>query len=67
MDLIKHSYHLGMEGFRYGEAHVRYNFCLFTISATLVLNVAHFLALLLVKWVGNMEMSLCFCFIVHII
>lgn len=44
MDLIKHFYHLGTEGFRFGEAHVRCNVCLFLFS----------------RWISNIEISLYF-------
>lgn len=37
MDLIKHSYHSDLEGFRFGEARVRCNIYLFTTSGTMVL------------------------------
>lgn len=67
MDLIKHSYRLGMEGFRFGEARVRYNSCLFTnYLRHLGPSVGYSLAFLLAKWVGNIEMILRLCFLLNI-
>lgn len=57
MDLIKHTYHLGVAGFGFGEAHGRWNVCVFGHRGPAG---AHCLAFLFTQWIDNVEMILYF-------